>query len=316
MRSGDDGDSLMCTDSDSDEDDDVTGGMGDGGDGKKRSKRRGVAVIDRTVVRLSGVNISVVGVSRCTPLMRAPAAAEATVWRRLGAAPASDSDDSPATVLRADVAPMQLDISAEDFRLLCGCVAANLAEKPEVVPVASNPILVVVQPRGRDPTQQRTWSVTTAPLVTLAEGAEEEEEEKKEEEEEEAEAKAALLQTPQPRHMSRLARLHPHVVPEGPTVVTTRVSVRVTLMELALYRGGGRGEPLAVLSLHSLAADIALLAPDTTTVHASVAGIALEDLRGGGGTRRPVAFGGCLGHHGGRVDHMEHNDCQGTTLLG
>ena len=66
----------MSTDPDSDSDD----AGEDGGDA--RSKRRRDVVIDRMVVSLSGVNVTVVGESgragrRRTPLMRAPAAAEA-----------------------------------------------------------------------------------------------------------------------------------------------------------------------------------------------------------------------------------------------
>ena len=38
------------------------------------------------------------------------------MWRRLTPAWDSVYDDSPTTVVKADVAPMQLDLSAEDFR--------------------------------------------------------------------------------------------------------------------------------------------------------------------------------------------------------
>ena len=245
-------------------------------------------VVDRTAVHLSGVNITVIRGGTCTnvkdedtskrvPLMRAPAAARATVWRRLGTP--LPFDDTPATVVRGDAAPMQLDLSAEDFRLLTGCVSANFAEKPEALPVALNPLVVVVK-RVERANRQRDNRPHTA-LNTL---------------EKEEDNVAPVF----PPRRTSLLLSYPEVTPTGPTVVTTRISVRVALMELALYRGSGRDEPLGVLSLRQLTADISFLAPDTSVVQASIAAIALEDLRGQSGnitsnaSRRLVAFGGQL----------------------
>jgi hypothetical protein len=211
-------------------------------------------------------------------------------------------------------------VPGPDFRLLSGCVAANMAEQPQAIPAASNPIVVVLRPRsvGRSLDRSSSLGMPVSPLGTLEEGASEEEEEEGPRAGEEAGRRgstvvlsAAELRPGLVRKMSSL-RAHPTVSPEGPTVVGTRASVRIPLMEFALYRGSGRGEPLAVLSLHHFAADVDvfaadvnLLAPSTTTLHASVAAISLEDLRDGGGgggdgtKRRPVAFGGCLEGGGG-----------------
>ena len=58
-------------------------------------------------------------------------------------------DDSPTTIVRAEAASVQLDVSSADFRLLCGCVSENLAERPATIPD-------VVNPAWMDPTRRET----------------------------------------------------------------------------------------------------------------------------------------------------------------
>jgi len=121
--------------------------------------------VDRLNVGLSGVHVDVVrgdgatgggGVTR-TPLMRAPASVDAVVWRVLSAG-RSPGDSSPTSVkissseggdssidvpdlaVDADIAPLRLDLSAEDYRLLTTCFTDNTDERPAAIPKTTNPV--------------------------------------------------------------------------------------------------------------------------------------------------------------------------------
>ena len=123
----------------------------------------GNEVVDRLNVGLSGVHVDVVrgddaiggGVTR-TPLMRAPASVDAVVWRVLSAgrspgdpSPTSakisseggdSSIDVPDLAVDADIAPLRLDLSAEDYRLLTTCFTDNTDERPAFIPKTTNPV--------------------------------------------------------------------------------------------------------------------------------------------------------------------------------
>ena len=126
----------------------------------------GNEVVDRLNVGLSGVHVDVVrgdgvtggGVTR-TPLMRAPASVDAVVWRVLSAgrspgdpshsptsAKVSSSEggdssiDVPDLAVDADIAPLRLDLSAEDYRLLTTCFTDNTDERPAAIPKTTNPV--------------------------------------------------------------------------------------------------------------------------------------------------------------------------------
>ena len=157
-------DSLACSD---DEDDDADAYE------EYDAGASAATIVDRTAVRLSGVNVVVVGGDaagagpRRVPLMRSPAAAEAVIWRRLGGTRDAD-DDTPETVVRADVEPLIMDISAEDFRLLSTCVLSNMAEKPSRMETPANPLRF---PRGVATTDAedafRATAAASGPLGTL-----------------------------------------------------------------------------------------------------------------------------------------------------
>ena len=65
------------------------------------------------------------------------------------------------------------------------------------------------------------------------------------------------------------------------------------LVELSLFRGGGRGEPLASLSVRSLFAEVCAFDGDTgtSTTHATIGALAIEDLRDPRARRRAVRGG-------------------------
>ena len=121
----------------------VRNGDGDGGTGRGRTGR-GVA-----------------GVAGRTPLVREPASIDAVVWRVLAASPPETSppktaasaapprirtsdlpvvaSDDPDLVVEVDVAPLRLDLSAEDYALLATCFSDNaLRDAPAEIPKTTN----------------------------------------------------------------------------------------------------------------------------------------------------------------------------------
>ena len=263
-------------------------------DSEARERSRGTRrrAWDRVVARVSGINVSAVGDSgrRRTPLARTPLAAEATVWRRLDVASENSDDDSPTTIVRAEAASVQLDVSSADFRLLSGCASENLAERPATIPD-------VVNPAWMDPTRRvaSKASVLDEPETPLA--AVDERDENAAADDDAKQSSPSPRSSPAFRRPSRLRGWNPSVSPDGPTIATTLFSARVPAVELGLYRGEGRAEPLAMLVVRELAVDAASLEGGASAVAVAVAAFALEDFRD---AREPrtVARGGAVDDSG------------------
>lgn len=269
----------------------------------------GNEVVDRLNVGLSGVHVDVVrgddaiggGVTR-TPLMRAPASVDAVVWRVLSAgrspgdpshsptsAKVSSSEggdssiDVPDLAVDADIAPLRLDLSAEDYRLLTTCFTDNTDERPAAIPKTTNPVdssrffalnqssklkfdrsLDRSQPFTRRTstyaTTKSAFTDTGAALLTLEEdhldgsledgglaGLDGEGDE----------GEVDLQTTDWDRQTRpgqgaaaiRAACAARGFTPDGPTRVASRISIAASVVELSLFRGGGRHEPLASLAV-------------------------------------------------------------------
>ena len=266
----------------------------------------GNEVVDRLNVGLSGVHVDVVrgddatagGVTR-TPLMRAPASVDAVVWRVLSAgrspgdpshSPTStkvssseggdSSIDVPDLAVDADIAPLRLDLSAEDYRLLTTCFTDNTDERPAFIPKTTNPVdasrfasnqssklkfdqsLDRSQPFTRRTstyaTTKSAFTDTGAALLTLEEdhldGTEDGglDEEGDEGDEGEVDETNTLDRQARPRRGAaaiRAACAARGFTPDGPTRVASRISIAASVVELSLFRGGGRHEPLASLAV-------------------------------------------------------------------
>ena len=266
----------------------------------------GNEVVDRLNVGLSRVHVDVVrsddattgGVTR-TPLMRAPASVDAVVWRVLstGRSP-GDSSHSPPSVkvsseggdssidvpdlaVDADIAPLRLDLSAEDYRLLTTCFTDNTDERPAAIPKTTNPVdasrfalnqssklkfdrsLDRSQPFTRRTstyaTTKSAFTDTGAALLTLEEDHLDGTEDggldgldgEGEGEGEVAQTNTWDRQTRPGRGAAaiRAACAARGFIPDGPTRVASRISIAASVVELSLFRGGGRHEPLASLAV-------------------------------------------------------------------
>ena len=264
----------------------------------------GNEVVDRLNVGLSGVHVDVVrsddattgGVTR-TPLMRAPASVDAVVWRVLSAGRSpGDSSYSPPSVkvsseggdssidvpdlaVDADIAPLRLDLSAEDYRLLTTCFTDNTDERPAAIPKTTNPVdasrfalnqsskfdqsLDRSQPFTRRTstyaTTKSAFTDTGAALLTLEEDHLDGTEDggldgldgEGEGEGEVAQTNTWDRQTRPGRGAAaiRAACAARGFTPDGPTRVASRISIAASVVELSLFRGDGRHEPLASLAV-------------------------------------------------------------------
>ena len=264
----------------------------------------GNEVVDRLNVGLSGVHVDVVrsddattgGVTR-TPLMRAPASVDAVVWRVLSAGRSpGDSSHSPPSVkvsseggdssidvpdlaVDADIAPLRLDLSAEDYRLLTTCFTDNTDERPAAIPKTTNPVdasrfalnqsskfdqsLDRSQPFTRRTstyaTTKSAFTDTGAALLTLEEDHLDGTEDggldgldgEGEGEGEVAQTNTWDRQTRPGRGAAaiRAACAARGFTPDGPTRVASRISIAASVVELSLFRGDGRHEPLASLAV-------------------------------------------------------------------
>ena len=264
----------------------------------------GNEVVDRLNVGLSRVHVDVVrsddattgGVTR-TPLMRAPASVDAVVWRVLSAGRSpGDSSHSPPSVkvsseggdssidvpdlaVDADIAPLRLDLSAEDYRLLTTCFTDNTDERPAAIPKTTNPVdasrfalnqsskfdqsLDRSQPFTRRTstyaTTKSAFTDTGAALLTLEEDHLDGTEDggpagldgEGEGEGEVAQTNTWDRQTRPGRGAAaiRAACTARGFIPDGPTRVASRISIAASVVELSLFRGGGRHEPLASLAV-------------------------------------------------------------------
>ena len=269
----------------------------------------GNEVVDRLNVGLSGVHVDVVrgddatagGVTR-TPLMRAPASVDAVVWRVLSAgrspgdpshSPTSakvssskggdSSIDVPDLAVDADIAPLRLDLSAEDYRLLTTCFTDNTDERPAFIPKTTNPVdasrffalnqssklkfdqsLDRSQPFTRRTstyaTTKSAFTDTGAALLTLEEdhldGSLEDGglaglDGEGDEGEVVDQTNTLDRQTRNERGAAaiRAACAARGFTPDGPTRVASRISIAASVVELSLFRGGGRHEPLASLAV-------------------------------------------------------------------
>ena len=265
----------------------------------------GNEVVDRLNVGLSGVHVDVVrgdddatggGVTR-TPLMRAPASVDAVVWRVLSAGRSpGDSSHSPPSVkvsseggdssidvpdlaVDADIAPLRLDLSAEDYRLLTTCFTDNTDERPAAIPKTTNPVdasrfalnqsskfdqsLDRSQPFTRRTstyaTTKSAFTDTGAALLTLEEDHLDGTEDggldgldgEGEGEGEVAQTNTWDRQTRPGRGAAaiRAACAARGFIPDGPTRVASRISIAASVVELSLFRGDGRHEPLASLAV-------------------------------------------------------------------
>ena len=266
----------------------------------------GDEVVDRLNVGLSGVHVDVVrgddaiggGVTR-TPLMRAPASVDAVVWRVLSAgrspgdpshSPTSakvsseggdSSIDVPDLAVDADIAPLRLDLSAEDYRLLTTCFTDNTDERPAFIPKTTNPVdssrffalnqsskfdqsLDRSQPFTRRTstyaTTRSAFTDTGAALLTLEEdhldGSLEDGglaglDGEGDEGEVVDQTNTLDRQTRNERGAAaiRAACAARGFTPDGPTRVASRISIAASVVELSLFRGGGRHEPLASLAV-------------------------------------------------------------------
>ena len=264
----------------------------------------GNEVVDRLNVGLSGVHVDAVrsndattgGVTR-TPLMRAPASVDAVVWRVLSAGRSpGDSSHSPPSVkvsseggdssidvpdlaVDADIAPLRLDLSAEDYRLLTTCFTDNTDERPAAIPKTTNPVdasrfalnqsskfdqsLDRSQPFTRRTstyaTTKSAFTDTGAALLTLEEDHLDGTEDggldgldgEGEGEGEVAQTNTWDRQTRPGRGAAaiRAACAARGFIPDGPTRVASRISIAASVVELSLFRGDGRHEPLASLAV-------------------------------------------------------------------
>ena len=262
----------------------------------------GNEVVDRLNVGLSGVHVDVVrgddaaggGVTR-TPLMRAPASVDAVVWRVLsaGRSPGDSSKisseggdssiDVPDLAVDADIAPLRLDLSAEDYRLLTTCFTDNTDERPAAIPKTTNPVdssrffalnqssklkfdrsLDRSQPFTRRTstyaTTKSAFTDTGAALLTLEEdhldGSLEDGglaglDGEGDEGEVVDQTNTLDRQTRNERGAAaiRAACAARGFTPDGPTRVASRISIAASVVELSLFRGGGRHEPLASLAV-------------------------------------------------------------------
>ena len=269
----------------------------------------GNEVVDRLNVGLSGVHVDVVrgddaiggGVTR-TPLMRAPASVDAVVWRVLSAgrspgdpshsptsAKVSSSEggdssiDVPDLAVDADIAPLRLDLSAEDYRLLTTCFTDNTDERTAAIPKTTNPVdssrffalnqssklkfdqsLDRSQPFTRRTstyaTTKSAFTDTGAALLTLEEdhldGSLEDGglaglDGEGDEGEVVDQTNTLDRQTRNERGAAaiRAACAARGFTPDGPTRVASRISIAASVVELSLFRGGGRHEPLASLAV-------------------------------------------------------------------
>jgi len=255
--------------------------------------------VDRLNVGLSGVHVDVVrgddaiggGVTR-TPLMRAPASVDAVVWRVLsaGRSPGDSSKisseggdssiDVPDLAVDADIAPLRLDLSAEDYRLLTTCFTDNTDERPAAIPKTTNPVdasrfrfasnqsskfdrsLDRSQPFTRRTstyaTTKSAFTDTGAALLTLEEdhldGTEDGGLAGLDGEGDEGEVDETNTLDRQTRPglgaaAIRAACAARGFTPDGPTRVASRISIAASVVELSLFRGGGRNEPLASLAV-------------------------------------------------------------------
>ena len=202
----------------------------------------------------------------------------------------NSDDDSPTTIVRAEAASVQLDVSSADFRLLSGCVSENLAERPATIPD-------VVNPAWMDPTRRvaSKASVLDEPETPLA--AVDERDENAAADDDAKQSSPSPRSSPAFRRPSASSGWNPSVSPDGPTIATTLFSARVPAVELGLYRGEGRAEPLAMLVVRELAVDVASLEGGASAVAVAVAAFALEDFRD---AREPrtVARGGAVDDSG------------------
>ena len=269
----------------------------------------GNEVVDRLNVGLSGVHVDVVrgddaiggGVTR-TPLMRAPASVDAVVWRVLSAgrspgdpshSPTSakvsseggdSSIDVPDLAVDADIAPLRLDLSAEDYRLLTTCFTDNTDERPAAIPKTTNPVdasrffasnqssklkfdqsLDRSQPFTRRTstyaTTKSAFTDTGAALLTLEEdhldGTLEDgglhgldgEGEGEGEVDDQTNTLDRQARPGRGAAAIRAACAARGFTPDGPTRVASRISIAASVVELSLFRGGGRHEPLASLAV-------------------------------------------------------------------
>ena len=262
----------------------------------------GNEVVDRLNVGLSGVHVDVVrgddaiggGVTR-TPLMRAPASVDAVVWRVLsaGRSPGDSSKisseggdssiDVPDLAVDADIAPLRLDLSAEDYRLLTTCFTDNTDERPAAIPKTTNPVdasrfrfasnqssklkfdqsLDRSQPFTRRTstyaTTKSAFTDTGAALLTLEEDhLDGTEDGGLDGLDGEGEGEGEVAQTNTWDRQARpglgaaairAACAARGFTPDGPTRVASRISIAASVVELSLFRGGGRHEPLASLAV-------------------------------------------------------------------
>jgi len=229
--------------------------------------------------------------------MRAPASVDAVVWRVLSAGRSpGDSSHSPPSVkvsseggdssidvpdlaVDADIAPLRLDLSTEDYRLLTTCFTDNTDERPAAIPKTTNPVdasrfalnqsskfdqsLDRSQPFTRRTstyaTTKSAFTDTGAALLTLEEDHLDGTEDggldgldgEGEGEGEVAQTNTWDRQTRPGRGAAaiRAACAARGFIPDGPTRVASRISIAASVVELSLFRGDGRHEPLASLAV-------------------------------------------------------------------
>ena len=267
---------------------------------RSRGTRRRAWVVRRGLSSLTSRRVGDSG-RRRTPLARTPLAAEATVWRRLDVASENSDDDAPTTIVRAEAASVQLDVSSADFRWSSGAARRTSPERPATIPDVVNPAWMDPDAARRGPKA----SVLDEPETPLA--AVDERDENAAADDDAKQSSPSPRSSPAFRRPSRLRGWNPSVSPDGPTIATTLFSARVPAVELGLYRGEGRAEPLAMLVARELRGGRRVLSKAAPrAVAAAVAAFALEDFRD---AREPrtVARGGAVDDSG--------NDTLGRRLV-
>jgi hypothetical protein len=182
----------------------------------------------------------------------------------------------------ADIAPLRLDLSAEDYRLLTTCFTDNTDERPAAIPKTTNPVdssrffalnqssklkfdrsLDRSQPFTRRTstyaTTKSAFTDTGAALLTLEEdhldGTEDgglvglDGEGEGEGEVDETNTLDRQTRPGLGAAAIRAACAARGFTPDGPTRVASRISIAASVVELSLFRGGGRNEPLASLAV-------------------------------------------------------------------
>ena len=247
---------------------------------------------DRIDVAFSGADARVVktadagGARTSVSLAREPASFAATVWSRLEGGPppseGGESDDARRrdddddeeedddlseradVAVRAVVPPTRLELSSADFKLLAECVGANFAETPSEIPRSTCPIDI---PKANVPERPSPAPTTTSPPK------------KKETLSGSLETLNEDVLPGREASSGALDGVRPAFPPAPRRRTKLRVAVSAPRLSLALFRGDGRAEPLARLSLRGVDVRLAVSPSGASAARLELSAVALDDRR-------------------------------------